>query len=328
MVPTGPGRTPIVIQYRTFCNFDPPLLADLWNACFSDPGAVSLRSATLLEYFTFAKPYFDPAGLLLALADGKPVGFAHAGFGPGNGGREVDYTRGVLCALGVVPAFRGQGIGSQLLARSEDYLRRRGATELFAGPLAPLNPFTFALYGGSQSPGFLDSSTAARPFLERRGYRTQEIALVYRCGLDRAPAILDGRFGAMRQRYEVLLAPRHGLSWYQEGVIGPVEVHDFHLRDKVTGRLLAHVGVWEMETFGPRWNQHAVGILEVETVPDLRRQGLAKFLMAMLLRHLHEQFFTLAETQVPEGNEPAKRLLQTLGFAHTDTGRRFRRESS
>ncbi len=316
-----------MIHYRTFRNFDPPVVAELWNDCFSEPGAVSLRSPTLLEYFTFAKPYFDPEGFHLALADDKPVGFAHAGFGPSADGKALDYTTGVLCSLGVRPAFQRQGIGSQLLANSEEYLRRRGATNLFAGPLAPANPFTFALYGGGQSSGFLDSSVGARPFFERRGYHVEATSLVYRCALERLPAVVDGRFPNLRQRYEIVLVPRHGLTWYQDCVLGPIELHDFHLRDKVTGRQVSRVSLWEMETFGPRWNQHAVGILEIESAPDVRKLGLAKFLMTMLMRHLHEQFFTLAEIHVAEGNEPAKRLLQTLGFGQTDTGRRYvRRE--
>ncbi len=317
-----------MIQYRTFRNFDPPVVADLWNASFSEPGAAILRSPTLLEYFTFAKPYFDPDGLNLALEKDRPVGFAHAGFGPTPDGRGLDYTTGVLCTIGVLPTYRGQGIGSELLARSEAYLRRRGAHQLFAGPLAPANPFTFALYGGSQSSGFLDSSPGARSFLESSGYSCQDTALVYRCDLEHLPAVADGRFPAHRQRYEILLVPRHGLTWYQECVLGPIELHEFHLRDKVTGRKVAKVCVWEMEMFGSRWNQHAVGILELETAADVRKQGLAKFLLSMLLRHLHDQFFTLAEVHVPEANEPAKRLMHALGFAQTDTGRRYRREGT
>ena len=315
-----------MIHYRTFNNFDPPIVADLWNACFSEPGAAVLRSPTLLEYFTFAKPYFDSQGLLLALADDRPVGFAHAGFGPNANSRGIDPSIGVLCTIGVLPAFRRQGIGSGLLARSEEYLRQRGAKSLFAGPLAPANPFSFALYGGSQSSGFLDSSPTARPFLVSRGYRSAETSLVLRCPLDRVPNVADGRFAALRQRYEVLLSPRKGQSWYQEGVLGPIEIHDFQLRDKLTGKQVTRVCLWEMETFATRWNQHAVGILEIESVPEMRRQGLAKLLLAMLLRHLHEQFFTLAEAHVMEGSEPAMKLLKALGFVQSDTGRRFKRE--
>src|SRR4051794_15510490 len=71
-----------VIHYRTFRNPDPPALLEVWNACCTSRGAAPFRVTTLLEYFTFAKPYFDPAGMILAVEDGKVVGFVHAGFGP------------------------------------------------------------------------------------------------------------------------------------------------------------------------------------------------------------------------------------------------------
>jgi ribosomal protein S18 acetylase RimI-like enzyme len=315
-----------VSEFRTFGNFDPPIVADLWNNCLTEPGAATIRTPTVIEFFTFAKPYFDPEGLLLALSAGQPVGFAHSGFGPRADGRAVDSANGVVCALGVLPDFRRQGIGTALLVRSEDYLRARGARQLFAGPFAPANPFTFGLYGGSQSSGFLDSSSVARPFLEGRGYHPCETAIVYRCPVERASAIVDGRFPTMRQRYEVVLQPRRGLTWYEESVVGPVELHEFHLRDKVTGRQVVRTCVWEMETFGPRWGEHGVGILDVETAPDVRRRGLGKFLMSMLLRHLREQFFTLVEAHAPETNEAANNLLQSAGFVRTDTGRRFKRQ--
>ena len=106
-------------------------------------------------------------------------------------------TTGVLCSLGVIPSHRKQGIGAELAVAAEDYLRRRGAMTLYAGPMAPLNPFTFGLYGGSQSAGFLDSDAAAGPFFERRGYQTQETKLVFQCPLDRPPVVADGRFAGL-----------------------------------------------------------------------------------------------------------------------------------
>ena len=156
-----------MIQYRSFINLDPPALVDVWNESFTTRGAAALRSATLLEYFVFAKAYFDPEGLIVATDGPKLVGFALAGFGPSDDGGQLDTASGVVSLLAVVPSHRSQGVGAELAARAEDYLRRRGVRTLFAGPMAPLNPFTFGLYGGSGSPGFLDSDAPARPFFEQ-----------------------------------------------------------------------------------------------------------------------------------------------------------------
>jgi GNAT superfamily N-acetyltransferase len=139
-------KAPVVIRYRTFCNFDPPHYCAVWNDCIAGHRAPSVRS-TLLDFFTLSKPYFDPAGVIFAEADGQPVGLAHAGFAPLPDGTGLDHGTGVLCVLGVVPDRRRQGVGSELLRRAEDYMRQRGATHFHAGPLAPLNPFTFGLYG-------------------------------------------------------------------------------------------------------------------------------------------------------------------------------------
>ena len=48
-----------VIQYRTFRNTDPPALADVWNGSFEDRASATIRSPLVLEYFLFAKPFFD-----------------------------------------------------------------------------------------------------------------------------------------------------------------------------------------------------------------------------------------------------------------------------
>jgi ribosomal protein S18 acetylase RimI-like enzyme len=312
-----------VIQYRTFRNGDPPGLADVWNACFTGRAAVRLQGPAWLEYFTFAKPYFDPAGLFVALGEGKAVGFAHAGFGPDETEAALDQAAGVLCLLGVAPSHRRQGVGSELLRRCEEYLKERGARSLTAGPVAPANPFTFGLYGGSASAGFLDSDPLARPFFERHGYRAEEVAAVFQRRLDRPVESPDGRFAAHRLRYEIQAGPCTHLTWWLECVAGPLELHEYRLTDRLTAHTAARAVLWEMEPFAPRWNEHPVGVLRLEVEPAMRRQGLAKFLLAQSLRHLREQYFGLVEVHAPPGDVAAAGLLRGLGFEQVDTGRRF-----
>ncbi len=294
-----------MIHYRPFGNFDPPRLVDVWNESLTTRGAAALRSPTLLEYFVFAKPYFDPDGLIVAADDAKLIGFALAGFGPSADGAALDASAGVVSLLAVIPAYRRRGVGSELASRAEEYLRRRGARTLYAGPMEPLNPYTFGLYGGSGSPGFLDSDAAARPFFEKRGYKPHETTLVFHRALDRPPVVADARFSAFRQRYDIQVGPRTGTTWWQECVYGPLELHDYRLTEKATGKWVSRASLWEMETYAPTWNEHAVGVAELETLPDMRRKGLGKFLMAQILRHLHEQFFTVAEIQAAETNAAA-----------------------
>lgn len=315
-----------MIQYRTFRNGDPPVLVDLWNSCFIGRGAAFLRGSTLLDYFTLSKPYFDPAGLILAVDEGKAIGFAQGGFAPDAHGSALDTTTGIVCSVGVLPEYRRRKIGSELLRLCEEYLRGRGSQRIIAGAVPPNNPFTFALYGGASSCGFLASDPLARPFFEHHGFRSSPARLVFQRPLDSPPVVADGRFAAFRQRYEILGGPRHGLSWYEEGVVGPIELHEYKLMERLTGQAVAHATLWEMETFSQRWNEHAVGMLDLEVIPDMRRQGHAKFLLSQLLRHLHEQFFTLFEVHVPSTEPAPVALFKLLGFEQVDEGCVYTRE--
>jgi ribosomal protein S18 acetylase RimI-like enzyme len=312
-----------VIQYRTFRNSDPPGLVEVWNDAFLGRGVTCLRATLLLEYFILAKPYFDPEGLFLACAGTGPVGFALAGFGASEEGDALDHRTGVTCLVGVRHGFRRQGVGTELLHRCEAYLRSRGADDIRAGPVPGLNPFSFALYGGSGSPGFLESDEGTRPFLERRGYQVQNSTLVFQRNLETPLRVADGRFAAYRQRYEIHAGLRPATSWWEEAVFGPVELQEYLLFDTTTGRVAARASVWEMETFRPRWHDPTVGIAELEVEPDLRRQGLAKFLLTKLLQHFQELCFARVEIQAAQENTAVVNLIQGLGFELVDLGHSY-----
>jgi ribosomal protein S18 acetylase RimI-like enzyme len=318
-----------VVHYRSFRNTDPPGLVQVWNEAFTGRGAVRLHTASPLERHVFAKPYFDPAGLIVAEEDGRTVGFAHAGFGTCPAADTLEVASGVTCAVGVLPARQRHGIGTALLRRCEDYLRGRGAKALYAGPLRPLNPFYHGLYGGSELAGFLASDPAAEPFLLRSGYQVDRTALVFQRRLNQPLKVVDGRFAAHRVRFELHTGTGKRLGpWWQECALGTVEPLEFALEEKPTRTVGARALVWEMEGFSWRWNKTAAGIVELEVRPDLRRHGLAKYLMAQVLRYLQEQYFELAEVQIVEPNEPAVKLLRGLGFEQVDRGRSYRRQET
>ncbi len=315
-----------MVHYRTFRNTDPPRLVEIWNTAFTGRGAVRLRHSTPLEHHVYAKPYFDPAGLIIAEEDGTAVGFVHAGFGPNADESGLSTASGVICVLGVRPTHQRGGIGSELLRRAEAYLRDRGATTLYAGPHKPLDPFYMGLYGGAAMPGFLTSDPAAQPFFTRHGYQPYQSTLVFQRRLDRAVSLGDARFMALRNRFELRIAPRKTVgTWWQEATFGLLEPFDFRLEEKAGGQLAAQTAVWEMEGFSWRWNQPSVGLIDVLVRAELRRTGLAKFLLAQILRYLQDQFFGIAEAQTPEPNEAAVRLYRGLGFEQVDLGRAYRR---
>ena len=106
------------------------------------------------------------------------------------------------------------------------------------------------------------------------------------------------------------------------GLIEPIA---FALRDRANGTFPASVLVWEMEGFSCRWERPAVGVLQLHVEPDLRRQGLGKFLMVQLLRSLQDQCFDTVELQVADDNVSGLQLFRGLGFERVDFGRSYQR---
>jgi ribosomal protein S18 acetylase RimI-like enzyme len=314
-----------VVQFRSFHNDDPPALVDIWNASFTGRGAVILRHSSPLERYAFSKPYFDPAGLIVAVEDGARIGFAHAGFGHNPAETGVSSAAGVICALGVLPSRRRQGIGTELLRRGEQYLVSRGAQTIHAGAMAPLNPFYLGLYGGSEQPGFLESETQAAHFFESRGYAPFQTSLVLQRRLDRPLNVVDGRFPGLRRRFQVdVSAGARTASWWHECVLGPVEPVEFRLQDSGTQQA-ARAKIWEMEGFSWRWGAPSVGLFDLVVEETLRRQGLAKLLLVNILQYLQDQYFAIVEAHVREANVPALNLYRALGFEQVDVGRSYRK---
>jgi ribosomal protein S18 acetylase RimI-like enzyme len=310
------------MRYRHFRNADPPAAAHLWNDSLTHRGAVELRSHTPLENAVFNKPYFDPKGFIVAEDEaGKMIGFAHAGFGPNEELTELDRSRGVICAVVVKPNHRRQKIGSELLRRCEAYLRDAGAKLIQAGPTRPNKPFYLGVYGGSNAPGFLQSDADAEPFFLAQGYTPDRRVFVFDRRLDVPLNIVDARFGPLKRRYEPQALPQARLgSWWRECVFGPLEPSEFRLDDKSTGQTAAKALFWEMTDYGWRWGAPPAGIIDVLVRNDLRRQGLGKFLLAQMLKHLQEQYFAVAEVHIPAEDETAAKLFRSLGFVQVDEG--------
>ena len=318
----------IVIEYRTFRNTDPPLVAEAWTTCLAGPRTVSIaiKATTLLEYFVLAKPYFDAAGLWLAIEDGHPVGFAHAGFVSNAAGNGLDTSTGVLCALGVSPQLRRQGVGSELLRRSEEYMRGRGAKRLLAGPMAPDNPFLFGLYGGCDSPGFLASHDKAAPFLAKHGYVPARRCGIFQRSLGAVQVPIDNRFADIRLQYDIVGVPLPAESWWRESVLGPVEVFEYALRDKKSEAIVARLLLWDMDLFAQIWQQSCVGLLDLRVELAAQRRGLGRYLLSQVLRHLRDQTFSLFEARIDSDNAPGVAFFESLGFACIETGTTYLRK--
>jgi ribosomal protein S18 acetylase RimI-like enzyme len=320
----GGKREPAVITFRHFKNTDPPALADVWNESHPARSAFPLRTPGLLERWVFSKPYFDPEGLIVAVDDEnkKVLGYVHAGFGPNAELTALDRSQGVICSLAVRPAERRHGLARELVQRAEQYLIARGTTTLRAGPRWPYCPFGFGLYGGTNCPGFLASDPGAEPFFTSLGYAPAGTTLVFHKRLDAPLAIADGRFGLLRKRYETQVLRSAGVpSWWHDCVWGTLEPVEFRLVDKLANNFLAaRAIVWELEGYGWRWGFPSAGVLDIQVRQDLRRHGLAKLLMAHVLRFLQDQFFGICEVQAPSDQQDLIGLCRAATLEQVDIG--------
>lgn len=317
-----------MIQFRPFRNTDPPALVEVWNEAFPNRGSFPQKTTAFFELCVYSKPYFDPNGLIVAEDEGKIVGFAHAGFGPNAAENCLAADAGIICTIAVRLSHRRRGIGRELVRRCEEYLDEHGVSQFTAGALRPLNPFYFGLYGGADSPGILDSDTAAAPFLEHCGYVRHTVTQILHCALVKYESPVDPRFLSLRRRYDTQLNPAPVISsWWQECVMGCFEPVEFRLMDKLSGIPAARVLAWEMSS-GRQAGMLAAGILDIQVRPEVRRQGLAKFLLNQMIRYVMEQNFKLMEVHVPEANAPARGLFNLLGFSQVDTGATYRRNAN
>lgn len=153
-----------------------------WNAALaSDPITFTTwRTKVLLD------PNFDPAGCLVAEAEGEARGFVLSLV------RRVPFfTDGLqpddawITAYGVDPAWQGQGLGSALLTQALDRLRRLGRKSVSLAPYVP-NYFT---------PGAdLAAYSYGVEFLQHFGFSVQSRPLSMRAeltGFRTPPAIIE-----------------------------------------------------------------------------------------------------------------------------------------
>ncbi|CAN5420802.1 hypothetical protein BH10PLA2_BH10PLA2_14330 [soil metagenome] len=308
-----------MVHFRKFRNQDAPGITEVWNEAFTGRGAPRLRHSSLLENYVFSKSYFDPRGLIIAVDDNKLVGFVHTGFGPSGDGAKLDPANGFVSLLAVKPEYQRRGIGSGLLLEAEKFLSGAGAKVLHGGGCWPMAPFYFGIYGGANFSGLLRSDSASHPFLLKHAYVAGKNRSVWQRNLTEPLVIVDGRFAALRKRCEVRIKPRTGIStWFEECVLGSVELFEFVLEERVTQKPLACITVWEMDGIGYKWQMPAIGIVDMTVDPSLRKAAMGKFLLYQMLRYLQEQFFGTAEVHIDSTNAIALDMVKKFGFALVD----------
>jgi GNAT superfamily N-acetyltransferase len=314
-----------VIQYRTFRNTDPPHLAELWRSRRAERGIMQPMSLAVFDQFVLAKLYFEAAGLIVACADGVPVGYAHAGFGPGEP-TWISHDVGILSWVLVRPDFRRRGIGRQLLARAEDYLRQRGARTIEAGGLYPRTPFYFGMYG-SQPAGVLASDSEAQALLRSSGYQeAQRTQLMRRELTGFRPSMDRQQMQVRRQQIVNAAVDPPSASWWEASVLGEIERVQFSLLPRGGAECSASLVAWSSEPLSASYGTRVAGLLDLQVESCHRRRGLATCLLGESMRLLQGQGISAVDAVVTQDQLSYAALLQKFGFAAIDQGIVFRKE--
>lgn len=121
-VPLPPEAAPPGVTIRDFGAADADALLAVNAAAFAaHPEQGSMSAADLAE--RMAEPWFDPAGLLLALGpDGELLGFHWT--------KRHDADHGEVYVIGVSPAAHGRGLGRLLTVAGLHHLASRGVAEV------------------------------------------------------------------------------------------------------------------------------------------------------------------------------------------------------
>ena len=314
-----------MIEFRCFRNDDPPRLAEIWRAADLGPCAMQPMTAALLEAAVFSKPYFDRHGLIVALDDGRAVGFAHAAFGPTADRSALDTSRGTVLLVVVVPHPDADAISRGLIERCEGYLDARGVQAVFGGGSPEAGGFYLGLYGGSDIPGVLDSSPAMQAAFEKAGYVVDgRIAVLRRPLAGFRPPVNRLQMAIRRSTTLSVIDEPSRRTWWEAATTTGLALRRYVLRNQAE-ELLGTATFWDIQPLASAWGVSAAGLMHVDIEGPRRRQGLASYLVAEALHDLANEGVAIVETHVAESNPPALSLFSKLGFQPCDHGTIFRK---
>ncbi len=310
-----------LISYRPFRNSDPPAICRLWE-CHNDVGSIMHpMSVMLFETFVLAKPYFDRAGITVAVDDDELVGFVHAGFGPNKAQDAISTDTGIICMLVVKNHPERKEIQRELIVRSESYLRGRGAIDIRAGGAYPNCPFYLGLYGGSELPGILSADDEGGTAFRRAGYEEIQRQSIFERQIRSFRGPVDRRLVQHRRKMQVrpILSPP-AKSWWEACIYGPTDRIQYVLQPKGGGSVCGTVTFWDMGPISTRRAGPSMGMIDLIIAKDSRRQGLGTYLVCDALSQLASSSVAFIEAQVPNTNEAAVDFLQKLGFEQIEFG--------
>ena len=307
-----------MIHYRHFINTDPPLIVNVWNQQPRLAGQIAKLTTLMCEGHLFSKPYFDPAGLILAFRKidqrVEAIGFVHAGFSRNSTGCDVDRSQGVVSALKVLDVPEASEVAAGLLQKACEYLTNGGARTLHAGSCFPYAPFYLGLYGGSEVPGVLEHDAHFVTACQENNFVQQDRIVVWQRNLKTFRPVGGRDQMAIRRKYKInTVADSTPQSWWSNCTFGMSQRERLSIFNKVDQTVCGDVSLWDMEPLYAGVAR-ARGIYGLNVSEELRRSGIATFLLGEALKHAMQNGIEVVEAQTRESESAAGGVFQKLGF--------------
>ena len=309
-----------MIEYRPFLNSDPPALIRIWQSRPDQRAMMQPMSVTLLEMFALSKPYFDRQGLIVAVDEGRPIGFAHAGFGPNRTNDALSHDIGVICML----------VAERIPMRwtsSSNYCSGARATCKVA-VLWNFGPEDIIRSVRSTSDSMAAAICRASSCRIRNrtncicaGYAEVDHCVVYELDLAAFHAPVNRQQLQLKRQYQVLAQVNpESPTWWDACIFGPSDRIRFVLQEKQSGTVCGETTFWDMGPLSTRQPGNAMGLISFRVLQAQRGQGLGEFLLAESLRQLQASGISRVQAQTRRRHEAAQRVLAKVGFQPVDEG--------
>ena len=314
-----------MIEYRPFLNTDPPLVVEIWNRQPRIRSQVARVTSNTLERHVFSKQYFDHQGMFLAIDKSgeqpKPLGFVHASFSVTDELNDINHSVGIISQLKTIEHDRQGEVAAELLRHACEYLSNRGARKVHVGSEFPKAPFYLGLYGGSRVPGVMATDKATLNALLGAHFEPQDKICVLERPLNGFRTIVDRNQMKLRRQY-VISADGDPVerSWWESCTLGGADRHRFTVASKTSPEECGTVSYWDMEPMASQWGSPAKGLYDLAVSPDLRRSGMATFLVGESLRRLMQNGVGLVEAQARQSDEASMGVFHRLGFQQVAEG--------
>jgi ribosomal protein S18 acetylase RimI-like enzyme len=319
-----------MLTIRPFHNADPPRLVELQRKYqqYKRQDIFSSLSINQLQAQVLGLPMTDLRSIMLALDDDKLVGYIHTALSPDADGSRLDNTTGQICMLCADPGYPNQSeVLTSLIRAGESYLVDYGVQEIFGGSPTPAMPFYTGFYGGGEVIGFLQTDEVlVRGFLET-GYRIDQKTTWFHLDMNKYEPLssTDALAWLHTVTIEINDAPR-AKSWYEGCILINGNWLEAMAFFNATGKPIARIRVRiacpnSDEPFVLYNGLWTASLIDIRVHPDFRHQGVGKFLLSELVRHLADRRqITQIDAHIAEDSLALYALLSGLYWEQREQG--------